>query len=69
MSGTLILVGMINEMGGLTTKNFSIGHFEVARKISGEYITDLISSRLNAETSHQCMKGCIISCSSPPGWR
>lgn len=64
MFGTSILVGMINEMGGLPTKNFSQGRFEGAGKISGEYINELISSRPNAETTHRCMKGCIISCSN-----
>jgi aldehyde:ferredoxin oxidoreductase len=62
--GTSILVGMINEMGGLTTKNYSQGRFEGAGKISGEYMADLIKSRPNAETTHRCMKGCIIGCSN-----
>jgi aldehyde:ferredoxin oxidoreductase len=62
--GTPILVGMINEMGGITTKNYSKGHFEGANKISGEHIAELITSRPNANPSHRCMKGCIISCSN-----
>lgn len=62
--GTPILVGMINEMGGITTKNFSQGRFEGAGKISGEYIAGLINSRPNAKPSHRCMNGCIISCSN-----
>jgi aldehyde:ferredoxin oxidoreductase len=62
--GTPLLVGMINEMGGLTTKNYSLGRFEGAEKISGEYIAELVKSRPNAHPSHRCMHGCIISCSN-----
>jgi aldehyde:ferredoxin oxidoreductase len=62
--GTPLLVGMINEMGAITTKNYSQGRFEGADKISGEYIADLMNKRPNAKNSHQCMSGCVISCSN-----
>lgn len=62
--GTPILVGMINEMGGLTTKNYSLGRFDGAGKISGETIAELVKSRPNAQASHRCMNGCVISCSN-----
>jgi aldehyde:ferredoxin oxidoreductase len=62
--GTPILVGMINEMGALPTKNFSQGQFAAADKISGESLAELIKSRPNGETAHRCMNGCVISCSN-----
>ncbi|KXA92769.1 hypothetical protein AKJ66_03565 [candidate division MSBL1 archaeon SCGC-AAA259E22] len=36
--GTPIVVNMENEIGGLPTKNFQIGYFEDAEKVSGEYL-------------------------------
>jgi aldehyde:ferredoxin oxidoreductase len=62
--GTPLLVGMINEMGAITTKNYSQGRFEGAEKISGEYIAALMKSRPNAQNSHRCMTGCVINCSN-----
>lgn len=62
--GTPVLVGMINEMGAISTKNYSQGRFDGAEKISGEYIADLLKSRPNAQGTHRCMAGCVISCSN-----
>lgn len=62
--GTPILVGMVNEMGGLTTKNYSQGTFAGAEKISGEHIAELTNARPNGQPSHRCMAGCVISCSN-----
>ena len=62
--GTPILVGMINEMGALPTKNFSQGQFAGAEKISGESLAEMVKSRPNGETAHRCMHGCVISCSN-----
>ena len=62
--GTPILVGMINEMGAITTKNYSQGTFAGAEKISGEYIAELTKQRPNGQPSHRCMAGCVISCSN-----
>jgi aldehyde:ferredoxin oxidoreductase len=62
--GTPMLVGLINELGGISTKNYSQGKFEGAEKISGEYIAELLDSRPNSNNSHSCMKGCVISCSN-----
>jgi aldehyde:ferredoxin oxidoreductase len=62
--GTPLLVNMINEMGAISTKNFSQGRFDKAQKISGEYLTDLMKSRPNAQNAHRCMAGCVISCSN-----
>lgn len=61
--GTPLLVNMINEMGAISTKNYSQGRFDGAEKISGENIADLMKTRPNAQASHRCMKGCVVSCS------
>lgn len=61
--GTPLLVGLMNEMGGLATKNFSRGKFAGADKIGGEALAKILSERKGAAPAHNCMKGCIISCS------
>jgi aldehyde:ferredoxin oxidoreductase len=50
--------------GALPTKNFSMGQFDKAEQLSGEYMEELLKKRPNAETVHACMNGCIISCSN-----
>lgn len=62
--GTPLLVNMINGLGCLATRNYSVGQFEGAEKISGEYIAELMGKRPNAVADHRCMNGCIISCSN-----
>ncbi len=62
--GTPVLVGLVNEIGAMPTKNYSKGRFEGAEKISGERIAEIINSRPNGETSHRCMNGCVFSCSN-----
>lgn len=61
--GTPLLVGLMNEMGGLATKNFSKGIFSGAGKIGGETLAKILGERKGAATAHNCMRGCIISCS------
>lgn len=61
--GTTLLVGLMNEMGGLATRNFSRGKFEGADKIGGEALAKLLNGRQGAKASHACMRGCVISCS------
>jgi aldehyde:ferredoxin oxidoreductase len=61
--GTPVLVGLMNEMGGLATRNFSRGGFEGADKIGGEALATLLGARKGASPSHNCMRGCVISCS------
>lgn len=61
--GTPLLVGLMNEMGGLATKNFSRGNFAGAEKIGGEAMAKILGERKGAAPSHRCMQGCIISCS------
>lgn len=61
--GTPLLVNMINEMGAISTKNYSQGKFDGAEKISGEKLAELMEKRPNAKAAHRCTSGCIISCS------
>ncbi|MCK8826775.1 hypothetical protein MWH25_03320 [Natroniella acetigena] len=60
--GTSILINILNESGGLPTKNFRTGRFEGADKISGETIADVIKER-GGQTAHVCHPGCVMRCS------
>jgi aldehyde:ferredoxin oxidoreductase len=65
MYGTAVLINIMNEAGGLPTRNFSSGRFEGAAKIAGEAIFEGIKSRLGKELyNHACSPGCIIQCSN-----
>lgn len=60
--GTNVLMNILNEAGGLPTKNFRMGQFEGAEKISGETMYDTIMDR-KGDPTHGCHVGCIIRCS------
>lgn len=60
--GTDVLVNILNEAGGLPTKNFRMGQFDGAEKICGETMYDTIMSR-KGDPTHGCHAGCIIRCS------
>jgi aldehyde:ferredoxin oxidoreductase len=63
--GTAVLVNIMNEAGGLPTKNFSSGRFEQAPNIAGEAIFEGNKERLGKELyNHACSPGCIIQCSN-----
>jgi aldehyde:ferredoxin oxidoreductase len=63
--GTAALINVLNEAGGLPTRNFSSGFFEGAPKIGGEAIFDGVKERTGKETyNHGCSPGCIIQCSN-----
>ncbi|MEN8210300.1 MAG: aldehyde ferredoxin oxidoreductase C-terminal domain-containing protein [Thermodesulfobacteriota bacterium] len=62
--GTPVLVNMINGMGCLPTRNYSVGQFDKAQQISGEHIAELMAKRPNAASGHKCMTGCVIGCSN-----
>jgi len=62
--GTPLLVNLINGMGCMPTRNYSIGQFDKAQQISGEHIAGLIAQRPNSVSGHRCMAGCIIGCSN-----
>ncbi len=60
--GTNVLVNIINEAGGLPTKNFTSGQFDGHENISGETMHDLIVER-GGKPKHGCHAGCVIQCS------
>ena len=60
--GTNVLVNILNEAGGLPTRNFTYGQFEGHDKISGETMHDTIVAR-GGKPKHGCHAGCIIQCS------
>lgn len=60
--GTNVLVNIINESGGLPTKNFTQGQFADHEAISGETMVDLINER-GGKAKHNCHAGCVIQCS------
>ncbi len=60
--GTNVLVNILNEAGGLPTKNFRYGQYEAHDKISGETMHDTIVAR-GGRPKHGCHAGCIIQCS------
>ncbi|MDI6895248.1 MAG: aldehyde ferredoxin oxidoreductase C-terminal domain-containing protein [Bacillota bacterium] len=63
--GTAVLINILNEAGGLPTRNFSAGRFEGAGKIAGETIAETIGQRGGrGKTGHGCHPGCVIQCSN-----
>jgi aldehyde:ferredoxin oxidoreductase len=63
--GTAVLINILNEAGGLPTKNFSSGRFDKAADIAGESIFETNKKRLGKELyNHACSPGCIIQCSN-----
>ena len=63
--GTAVLINIMNEAGGLPTRNFSTGRFEGAAKIAGEAIFEGNKERPGKEVyNHACSPGCIIQCSN-----
>lgn len=60
--GTNVLVNIINEAGGLPTRNFTNGQFKGHEEISGETMYDTIVER-GGKPKHNCHKGCVIQCS------
>jgi aldehyde:ferredoxin oxidoreductase len=63
--GTAVLINIMNEAGGLPTRNFSDGRFEQAPNIAGEAIFEGNKARLGKELyNHACSPGCIIQCSN-----
>jgi len=63
--GTAVLINILNEAGGLPTRNFTSGRFEGAARIAGEAIFEGNKQRLGKELyNHACSPGCIIQCSN-----
>lgn len=62
--GTAILVNIVNEAGGLPTRNFEFGRFPQHEKVSGERMNELTTKRGGeGKVAHGCMTGCMIRCS------
>ena len=63
--GTAVLINILNEAGGLPTRNFSSGRYENAAQIAGEAVFEGNKERLGKELyNHACSPGCIIRCSN-----
>jgi aldehyde:ferredoxin oxidoreductase len=63
--GTAVLINIMNEAGGLPTRNFSNGRFEGAAQTAGESIFEGNKARTGKEVyNHACSPGCIIQCSN-----
>jgi len=63
--GTAVLVNILNEAGGLPTRNFREGRFEGAAKISGEAMAEYCKTRGGVgRMGHPCHPGCVIQCSN-----
>ena len=60
--GTNVLVNIINESGGLPTRNFTGGQFAGHEAISGETMYETIVAR-GGRPKHNCHQGCVINCS------
>jgi len=60
--GTNVLVNIVNEAGGLPTRNFTEGQFDGHEAISGETMHDIIVER-DGTPKHNCHAGCVIQCS------
>ncbi len=60
--GTNVLVNILNEAGGLPTRNFSRGRFEGADKICAETMVEIQKKR-GGNPTHGCHRGCVMKCS------
>jgi aldehyde:ferredoxin oxidoreductase len=60
--GTDVLINILNEAGGLPTRNFRSGQFEGAELVSGETLNEITTKR-GGTVTHGCMGGCVIRCS------
>jgi aldehyde:ferredoxin oxidoreductase len=59
--GTASIVGAVNELGSLPTRNFGSGSFESAENLRGEHLRELILVR-EGKVGTRCMPGCVIAC-------
>lgn len=59
--GTASIVGAVNEIGSLPTRNFSSGNFESSADLRGEHLRELILER-EGKIGTRCMPGCVIAC-------
>jgi aldehyde:ferredoxin oxidoreductase len=59
--GTASIVGAVNEMGSMPTRNFSDGKFEDSANLRGEKLREIILAR-EGKVGTRCMPGCVIAC-------
>jgi len=59
--GTASIVGAVNEMGSLPTRNFSEGKFDGSAQLRGEKLRELVLAR-EGKVGTRCMPGCVIAC-------
>lgn len=64
--GTCVCINVLNEAGGLPTRNFHAGQFEGHDKVSGEALNEIITKVRKGvgRVSQPCSPGCIIRCSN-----
>ena len=63
--GTTGMTKIVNDLGFLPTRNFSLGAFDGIDGISGEKMVELIQARGGeGRTGMACMNGCMIKCQS-----
>ncbi|MDR1660620.1 MAG: aldehyde ferredoxin oxidoreductase [Desulfovibrio sp.] len=60
--GTAVLVNVVNEAGGLPTRNFRHGRFNGHESLSGETLHRLTKKR-GGKVARGCMPGCVVQCS------
>lgn len=60
--GTNVLMNILNEAGGLPTRNFTSGQFEDVEGVSGEKQREVTLER-GGNVKHGCHTGCVIQCS------
>jgi len=60
--GTNVLMNILNEAGGLPTRNFATGYFEDVEGVSGEKQREVTLER-GGNVKHGCHTGCVIQCS------
>jgi aldehyde:ferredoxin oxidoreductase len=61
--GTAIIVDSMQALGGLPTRNYSLGSFEQADRMNAEALYNLIVAR-GGKPTHACMPGCVVRCSN-----
>ncbi|MGE5375362.1 MAG: aldehyde ferredoxin oxidoreductase C-terminal domain-containing protein [Bacteroidota bacterium] len=59
--GTSSIVGAVNEMGSLPTRNFSDGRFGQSADLRGEHLREMVLAR-EGKVGTRCMPGCTIAC-------
>src|SRR5512136_1786866 len=59
--GTASIVGAVNEIGSLPTRNFSSGSYDVSTRLRGEVLRQVTLER-GGEVGTRCMPGCVIAC-------